>query len=497
MTTESIQTVDVTRLNLDTLVVDNPVLVKHVRSRLRLQQLMPAVVVIIIVAALVIWSCFKLDIVRQGVAFGIICGIQGALLFLGGTSQVATAVAQARETGILDFHRVSPLRSVTVTMGFVLGAPIREWLLFACLIPFSLACVAGGNPAPLGWLKAMSAMIVSGVLYHSIGALAGATAKPRTAGSVAVVMVIVLFFFSGVFWRLTPGPAIAEAIGQGKEIPLSSLFFGVSFSHFTLGLLHQIPLVIFLLIAAVRKIRHERAFVYAKPTAILFLFVLAIYLLGDTHSWAYASTTFKGFEAVFVCYFMFIAGLLLTTAVTPGWGDFANGVRRARKSGRSRPAPLSEMASNLAPVLAFAAFVLATPVVSSILRHETGPAFTPAVLGGVVAAGAVLVFGCAHQAFELTFRKAAKGYFALVLFLVWVVPLLLGVVTGITEMSEEATITVLAISPFAGIGITAAMNDPSFKAHAAPTVAVAVSVALALICVALSVVAARRTEAAA
>ncbi|HEY3413975.1 MAG TPA: ABC transporter permease [Armatimonadota bacterium] len=495
MAAESIQTLDVSRLTAETLVMDNPVLVKHVRSRLRKQHVIPNIVILVIIAALSTWSCFKLNAVHEGYAFSIICVLQGAILFVGGTSQVASAVAQARETGILDFHRVSPLSALAVTLGFVLGAPIREWVAFVTLIPFSLACVAGGNPDAVGWLKCMAAMIVAALLYHTVGALVGATSKPRTAGGVAVVVVVLLFFVGSVFWRLTPTPAIAEAIGQAKDLPLTSKFFGLSFSQFNLGLMHQVPLLAFLLIATVRKIRQERAFVYAKPIAILFLAILAIYLLGDTHTWDYARVTFDGFEAVFVAYFMTVAGIMLTTAVTPSWGAFANGVRRARKANRVRPRPMEDMASNLAPVIAFAVIVLAAPVASSLLRHAPHHLLAPASLGGVVASATVLMFGCAQQAFELTLRRSAKGYFALLLFLAWVVPLLLAAVAGITQMGERVTMTLLSISPLAGIGITAVMLDPSIKAQAAPVVAVSVSVAWALLFLVISISAARKAEA--
>ena len=54
----------------------------------------------------------------------------------------------ARASGILDFHRVSPLTPTELTLGFFFGAPIREYLLFAATLPFSVALHGLRRPEP-------------------------------------------------------------------------------------------------------------------------------------------------------------------------------------------------------------------------------------------------------------------------------------------------------------------------------------------------------------
>ena len=58
-------------------------------------------------------------------------------------------MGKARESGILDFHRVSPMAPAAVVLGFFFGAPIREYLLFAATLPFSMICVYKGPAEPL------------------------------------------------------------------------------------------------------------------------------------------------------------------------------------------------------------------------------------------------------------------------------------------------------------------------------------------------------------
>jgi hypothetical protein len=333
------------------------------------------------------------------------------------------------------------------------------------------------------------------LLCHSIAALVGATSKPRTAGGAAVGIVLLLFLISSVFWRLTPGPAIMEAIGQSHEMPLSQVFFGVRFSQFVLGLLHQIPLIILLLIATVRRIRRERAFVYSKSTAILFLLVLAAFMLGDTYSWTFDRETFQGFTSVFSAYFMTVAGILLTTAITPGWGDFANGIRRAVKAGAARPGAMADMAPNRLPVAAFSLIAFAVPYASSALRHVSETNMVAPMLSGLVAGLSVLLFGFAQQTFQLTYRRNSKAYFGLFLFLVWIVPPMVAIVTAVTDMGDKVTTTVLSASPLAGICIAGMLDSPDLKANYAPYIAVIVPLLMVVAFVAWSIVAVRKAEA--
>lgn len=493
MAAELIQTVDVSRLTAETLVMDNPVLVKHVRSRLRPQHVIPGVVIIVILAALTLFACFKLDAVRNGGAFLLITGLQAVILYLGGTSQVATATAEARSTGILDFHRVSPLRALTVTLGFTLGASVREWVMFATLLPFSLACVGGGNPDAVGWLKTLAAMMVSALLYHTIATLVGVAARPRTAGGVAVVVVFVLL---GVD-RLSPIMTVLN-VTHIAALHAGSGFFGVRTSNFVLEMIHQVPLLVFLFIAAVRKIRHDRALYYSRPVALTLFALVGAFVLGDTHRWSADRELFKGFTPIFAAYVLTMAGLLLAPAVTPGWGDFANGIRRARKDGRARLGSMADFASNIVPLAAISLMTVLTPIVSHFLRHDGPSLRNPAIFTGFVGGCTVLFFGCALQAFGFTYRKAARAYFGLFVFLTWIVPLLLAAVAGITDAGEKVGLTFLALSPLAGIGFAGAMQEPDFTTKPIvwlPWVTIGVPAVMAVLFVFLSMASARRAEA--
>ena len=81
--------------------------------------------------------------------------MQVVILAIMGSGQVNASVSGARASGILDFHRVSPLTPTELTLGFFFGAPIREYVLFAATLPFTVLCMAFGVPSLRGFIQLM------------------------------------------------------------------------------------------------------------------------------------------------------------------------------------------------------------------------------------------------------------------------------------------------------------------------------------------------------
>ena len=94
------------------------------------------VVVVLVLCMCIVWAGYENDAFLNGRAFEWLVMLQGIILIILGGSQVSAAVGGARLSGILDFHRVSPLTPAELTLGFFFGAPIREYLQFACTLPF-------------------------------------------------------------------------------------------------------------------------------------------------------------------------------------------------------------------------------------------------------------------------------------------------------------------------------------------------------------------------
>ena len=113
-----------------TLFTDNPLLIKHIRARLRRQQLLPMLAVVVIICGLITFAGFPRvteatsmdDLLNARVgAILFLFLLQCILLLLAGSAAVAGSVALARESGMMDFHRISPQRPVALALGFFAG----------------------------------------------------------------------------------------------------------------------------------------------------------------------------------------------------------------------------------------------------------------------------------------------------------------------------------------------------------------------------------------
>ena len=87
--------------------LDNPILVKHARSRLRRMQLLPAIAVVIVLGLSIVLIGYQYNGLNGGQTFGGLMTLQLVVLGIMGASQVGTSVAKARDSGILDLDRKS------------------------------------------------------------------------------------------------------------------------------------------------------------------------------------------------------------------------------------------------------------------------------------------------------------------------------------------------------------------------------------------------------
>lgn len=508
---------------------ENPLFMKHVRSRLRGQYVLPAVIVVGFLCICAVW--FEWMIAANApagrsvpIAFYFIAFLQGILLTLTGTSQVASAIADARDRGILDFHRVSPVSAPVLTLGFLLGAPIREYLLYALTLPFALVSALLCDFGVLNVLKVITVQLTSALFFHSLGLVVGLLSKKGgKAGGSATGLVVLLNIMANVttLWGVG-GPALltvvpvyqeaqaefnqrwglgagvgGPAVGGGPGMPApwrTPRLYGVAVPVFAQSLLFQSSLFLFLFIAASRKMRSDKMHPYSKPQAVAFLAVLLALGLGTIWDMP-ADAVLLG-----ICYFGFAVAVLLIAAVTPSFGEYGAGLRRARKNNQIRPLPWEDAASNLGGTAVMASLVCVAAILAYLAPVRAagiGPGGAAGLLqpesGIAVAVAAVALFGFARQFFELRFRRRGTAYFTLFLFLAWVAPLVMGSVLAAGGLMESAYM--FAFSPLAGITLASlAANpggpDPMFLA----LIAVGPTAALALLFLVAALMEQRKAE---
>ncbi len=177
--------------------LENPILVKHVRSRLRRQSLVTSIVVVIILCVCILWADYQIPTFPTGSTFGVLLTLQTIILALMGAGRVGASISNARASGILDFHRVSPLTPTELTLGFFFGAPIREYLLFACTLPFSAIFLAKGVISLHGFTQLMIMLLATTWILHGVALLSGLLANVNLNSSTMGGMLLVVFLLGG------------------------------------------------------------------------------------------------------------------------------------------------------------------------------------------------------------------------------------------------------------------------------------------------------------
>lgn len=482
---------------------NNPLFVKHVRSRMRRSTLLPSIIVIVFLSLCII-GVHTLnknpnnngDSYSASIMFFV---FQGILLVLMGGSQVATSIAQMNETGIIDYHRITPIPAKVQTIGILLGAPIRELLLYAFTLPFALYVAIDGPIGVTNFCKLVLVQLGGALMYYSLAMILGLTGgKARGASGRFVAVLAILNILSGIFFGagiygptlITSTPVFYEVFIAPQEAeeekerqqrfqqqqqqmggarrpnqppppppqappaePKRKVsFYGVPLPIVLQSMMFQGCLLTFLFIGASRRIHSARLPLYTKPIALAFLGSLAILTMGSL--WE-DPTPFLTLGSV---YFLVFGALMLTRTVTPSLGDVVKGMQRARKMSGYRVPPFSDLASNKINVLLYACIIGAAVSLGLLLAPQPpmriinfNPHFSawPPLTVGILS---LLSFGFASQYFALAYGSRSKQFFGLYIFFTWLTPIILGMIILMTEAKEGTY--VIAMSPIAGIAIS-------------------------------------------
>jgi len=437
--------------------LDNPILVKHLRSRLRLQPLIAAIVVVQVLCLCIAWYGYQLNRFVTGGTFGLLMTLQTIILVIMGAGTVGTAVGGARASGILDFHRVSPVSPAALALGFFFGAPIREYVLFATTLPLAALCLAYGTPSLHGFVQLMIVLIGAAWLFHGLAIMNALISRPRTSsrGMIGIV-VFVLFFGSYAYLGLSRSAALVD-------LGLRLSFYGISLPWLAVVLIYLSALLFFIYLACVRRMTSDRIHPMTKPQATGAIATLAVLLLGGI--WKREEYEVLN---VTVLYILVIAALVLLAMVTPTQAEYVKGLWRARKQGLSHLPPWDDLSLNRVFLVIACTIVLVTatvawqasPVPGFVAAGPVARGFPLAIACGVLV---VAYTGLALQFFLLRFGGRGLMYFSLFLFLAWVLPLVAGTITLMASYpmsNAHPSQIVYGLSPVAGLALTAYGAEP-------------------------------------
>ncbi|MBT6461787.1 MAG: hypothetical protein HOK49_04525 [Opitutae bacterium] len=392
---------------------------------------------------------------------------QGIILMFLGTGSVAGGMAEEKESGLLDYQRLTPMSPMAKIVGYLLGLPCREYLLLALTLPFTLISAIGGQ-LPLGKVILLYTIFLCvALVYHLTAMVAGMLArKPRKASWFARIMVVLLNVFLPalsqmgltVFGHITIMPTLWGLMHSelGKDIDEEFLklwevvpFFSwelppALFSFVVLGFL----MVIFLFIL-LRKWQQDSNHSLTKRFALFVFAVLQFLMIGsllphlskemDTYLFLKEMFPLNDGLAGAILFLHLVLSLattiLLIHLVTPLRHTLAKGIRRIRKLNMAKVPSNWDAAGSLPTTLGFIgmATVVHILLLASVIQETDN---------GIQAQAYQLAMPITLFAFMAFYTHAARtiwptaGFFGF-LALLWILPELTGLTLAAFTQKEE------------------------------------------------------------
>ena len=373
---------------------ENPIFRRYCRSRLRLRELSVALLLSVLIAGFIVGLVSSIgvrshetpvDAARTGVIPLLV--LQGLILFVLGTAQVAGGMTAERDEGVIDYQRLIPMSPLSKVLGYLFGLPIREYVVFFATLPFTAWSLWRGQVAWTVWLPLYAVVASSALLYHFTGLVTGTVVRNRRwAFLVSIGLVFSLYTvipqmakFGLVFFKyLTVTPVFEESlpallpkaagdlVNTLQRLAPTAKFFNLDFSEAVFTVFSQGGLILTFIIMLCRKWRWSESHLLGKLWATGFFIWIQILLLGNAlplidpgnlfPSQAFARMTRvlpdwapQPTEAVAMSGIYGVVTLLLICVlafiITPSSDHQLRGWRRARKQGATSLPRLADAAT--------------------------------------------------------------------------------------------------------------------------------------------------------
>ena len=502
----------------------NPLILKGIRENLRLKHLVAAGLFSLIVCSTLYLTAYlngsegKWDrdpITNDWVksesspvngarnAFTFLLALQGFYLMFLGTGRVASITAEERESGLLDYQRMTPMNPLSKIAGYIFGIPAREYYMFFFTLPFLGHAILVGKLPLANIIQLYSVFFCSVILYHLTAHAVGLVVpKPRAASWVSRIVVLGLYVVlpglgqAGIsflsFLTILPtyfGKILPilhkEGIEQTSRMDYKSNFvefwqdvpfFDLTISPTTFTFLMQGLLILTLLVTGYRKWKNQSLPALSKASAFVIFFIFQFLLLGCLWTFfdkgeasgligqEFSANSFKGSEdnmiegLILVISIFFSLSLLfilcLVNICCPNRHLYLKGIQRVAKFNLPRIPRTADESSGLGIVLILGLITLFT--YSALINLALNSDFW--VLGSsflslcIIPAATLFLTICYLQASrEQWFNLGFWGFIGLS----WITPLLASLVLGVGWGEENigVILKLLAINPLSIIPI--------------------------------------------
>jgi hypothetical protein len=287
----------------------NPIFRRYCQSRLRFRTASAALLLTVLIAGFIVAMVTSIgvrarenpiDAARRGIIPLLV--LQGVILFVLRTAQVAGGMTAERDEGVIDYQRLMPMSPLSKVFGYLFGLPIREWVMFLATLPFTAYLLWRGEVAWRVWLPLYAVVGTSALLYHFTGLVTGTVVRNRRwAFLVSIGLVFALYTvipqmakFGLVFFKyLTITPVFEESLpgllpksARGVVETLQRLaptakFFNLNFPEAVFTVFSQVGLILTFIIMLRRKWRWSESHLLGKLWATGFFIWIQILLLGN------------------------------------------------------------------------------------------------------------------------------------------------------------------------------------------------------------------------
>lgn len=435
------------------MIFDNPIIIRQTRVRLRRSSIVTWLMFVGLISCSLLWMEFQFGRQRYDRSAGYIMGGMVFMMLIVGTQQVGLMLNAVRATGMIDFHRLSPQSPLSLYIGFLLGGPIREYLITAFAGLFLLlACVLYGTPIFGVSLILLAFLMLCFNLYglSIVSVMLARNPNPNAAKGAAWGV----FAAMGALGPLFSGMMVLDRMATQ---PTQVTFFGYNFNVFVLFSLVTLVSFGYLLTAGVRRFRDDNCPSLNKKQALSAYACAILFGIGIAYHNSFMDENLvQTFEVMIIGFWVIVSFILLATA-SPERVVYIGGLRRSLRLGLRRPGPFQDRALNRWTLGGFA--ILLTIGISSLSFVRNEVAVAAESLPSVSTATAILVmlqYGLGLQYFRLRLGKNSGGALFGFYVLAWVLPFLLGIsvtVAGSGPELEDAGLIIMCISPVPGVVI--------------------------------------------
>ena len=429
-------------------------------------------------------------------AFTFLLALQGFYLMFLGTGRVASITAEERESGLLDYQRMTPMNPLSKIIGYIFGIPAREYFMFLFTLPFLGHSILVGKLPWENIIQLYSVFFCSVILYHLTAHAVGLVVpKPRAASWVSRIVVLGLYVVlpglgqAGIsflsFLTILPTyfgkilPVIREEGYQKKshidyEARMADFWQDVPFFDFvisptTFTFLMQGLLILILLLTGYRKWRNQALPALSKSSAFIIYSIFQFLLLGCLWTFfdkgeasgligpAWSANAFSGSEEklmglilvvgiLFSLSFLFI--LCLINICCPNRHLYLKGIQRIAKFNLARIPRIADESSGLGLMLILSIITLFTySVLIKLALNSDAWILSSSFLSLFLIPAATLLIAVIYlqASREQWFNLGFWGFVGLL----WITPLLASLVlsVGWGEENLDLILKLLALNP--------------------------------------------------